>query len=107
MKTRQRIIFLALLPLLLAFAAIAFALRYQADTLSAQQHDTVEAAYRASKEAELKNYVKLGTQAIAALYDSGRNDRETQDQAKAILEKMQFGEDGYFFIYDLHGTNLM
>lgn len=107
MKTRQRIIFLALLPLLLAFAAIAYALRYQADSLSAQQHDTVEAAYRASKEAELKNYVKLGTQAIAALYDSGRDDQETQDKAKAILEKMQFGEDGYFFIYDLHGTNLM
>src|SRR6202007_2320570 len=99
-------IFMALLPLLLAFAAIAFALRHQADTLSAQQHDTVEAAYRASKETELRNYVKLGTQAIAALYDSGRDDQETQDKAKAILAKMEFGEDGYFFIYDLHGTNL-
>ncbi|MBV8633298.1 MAG: cache domain-containing protein [Burkholderiaceae bacterium] len=107
MKTRQRIIFLALIPLLLAFAAIAFALRHQADMLLVQQHDTVETAYRASKRAELQNYVKLGTQAIAALYDSGRNDQETQDKAKAILEKMQFGEDGYFFIYDLHGTNLM
>lgn len=107
MKTRQRIILLALVPLLLAFAAIAFALRYQGNALTVQQHDTVEAAYRASKETELRNYVKLGTQAIAALYDSGRDDRETQDKAKAILEKMEFGEDGYFFIYDLHGTNLM
>lgn len=107
MKTRQRIILLALLPLLLAFGAIAFALRHQGNTLSVQQHDTVEAAYRASKETELRNYVKLGTQAIAALYDSGRDDQETQDKAKAILEKMEFGEDGYFFIYDLHGTNLM
>jgi len=107
MKTRQRIISMALLPLLLAFAAIAFALRHQADALQTQQHDTVEAAYRASKRAELQNYVKLGTQAIAALYDSGRNDQETQDKAKAILAKMEFGEDGYFFIYDLHGTNLM
>lgn len=107
MKTRQRIIFMALLPLLLAFAAIALALRHQGQTLSVQQHDTVEAAYRASKETELRNYVKLGTQAIAALYDSGRDDQETQDKAKAILAKMEFGEDGYFFIYDLHGTNLM
>jgi two-component system NarL family sensor kinase len=107
MKTRQRIILLALVPLLLAFAAIAFALRYQGNALTVQQHDTVEAAYRASKETELRNYVKLGTQAIAALYDSGRDDQETQDKAKAILEKMEFGEDGYFFIYDLHGTNLM
>jgi two-component system NarL family sensor kinase len=107
MKTRQRIIFMVLLPLLLAFAAIALALRHQGQTLSVQQHDTVEAAYRASKETELRNYVKLGTQAIAALYDSGRDDQETQDKAKAILAKMEFGEDGYFFIYDLHGTNLM
>ncbi len=107
MKTRQRLIVIALLPLLLAFAAIALALRHQSNALSAQQHDTVEAAYRASKQTELRNYVKLGTQAIAALYDSGRNDQETQDKAMAILAKMEFGEDGYFFIYDLHGTNLM
>ena len=107
MNTRKRIIVMALLPLLLAFAAIAFALHHQAVLLANQQHETVDAAYRASKEAELKNYVKLGTQAIAELYQSGKDDQATQDKAKAILARMEFGEDGYFFIYDLHGTNLM
>jgi len=107
MKTRRRIIFMALVPLLLAFCAIALALRYQAVELARQQRETVETSYRAAKESELRNYVKLGLQAIAELYDSGKNDQATQDEAKAILARMEFGEDGYFFIYDLHGTNLM
>jgi two-component system NarL family sensor kinase len=107
MKTRRRIIFMALVPLLLAFCAIALALRYQAVELARQQRETVETTYRAAKESELRNYVKLGLQAIAELYDSGKNDQATQDEAKAILARMEFGEDGYFFIYDLHGTNLM
>ncbi|HEY8023182.1 MAG TPA: cache domain-containing protein [Burkholderiaceae bacterium] len=98
---------MALVPLLLAFCAIALALRYQAVELARQQRETVETTYRAAKESELRNYVKLGLQAIAELYDSGKNDQATQDEAKAILARMEFGEDGYFFIYDLHGTNLM
>lgn len=98
---------MALVPLLIAFCAIALALRYQAVELARQQRETVETTYRAAKESELRNYVKLGLQAIAELYDSGKNDQATQDEAKAILARMEFGEDGYFFIYDLHGTNLM
>jgi len=98
---------MALVPLLLAFCAIAFALRYQAVELARQQRETVETTYRAAKESELRNYVRLGLQAIAELYESGKNDQATQDEAKAILARMEFGEDGYFFIYDLRGTNLM
>lgn len=68
---------------------------------------TVEAAYVASKEAELRHYVLLATQAISHLYESGKNDEETSKRAKAILAKLEFGEDGYFFVYDLQGKNLM
>ncbi|MGN6701741.1 MAG: cache domain-containing protein, partial [Burkholderiaceae bacterium] len=68
---------------------------------------TVQTAYRASKEAELKHYVVLATRAISHLYDSGRDDPATLDEAKAILAKLEYGDDGYFFLYDMHGKNLM
>jgi two-component system, NarL family, sensor kinase len=107
MKLRHKIIVLAITPLILALFAIAVAVRHQATLLAAQQRASVEAAYLASKEAELSHYVALATRSIADLYDSGRQDRATQNEAKAILAKLDYGDDGYFYVYDLHGKNLM
>jgi len=107
MKLRQKIIFLAIAPLILALCAIAIAVRHQAISLGKQQRTTIEAAYLASKEAELKHYVALATRSIAHLYDSGRSDEATLNEAKKILAKLDYGNDGYFFVYDQQGKNLM
>lgn len=107
MKLRQKIIVLAIAPLIVALIAIALAVRHQATILAQQQRATVEAAYLASKEAELKHYVSLAERSIAHLYDSGRNDEATMNEAKAILAKLDYGDDGYFFLYNLEGRNLM
>lgn len=107
MKLRQKIILLAITPLILALCAIALAVRHQATLLGQQQRATIQTAYLASKETELKHYVALAAESIAHLYQSGRNDRATLDQAKAILSKLDYGSDGYFFVYDLQGNNLM
>lgn len=107
MKLRQKIILLAITPLILALCTIALAVRHQATLLGQQQRATIQAAYLASKETELKHYVALATQSIAHLYGSGRNDSATLDEAKAILSKLDYGADGYFFVYDLQGNNLM
>ena len=107
MKLRQKIILLAITPLILALFAIALAVRHQTIQLAQQQRTSVEAAYLASKEAELTHYVSLGTRSIAQLYESGRQDETTLNEAKAILAKLDYGDDGYFFVYDLDGNNLM
>lgn len=107
MKLRQKILLLAITPLILALLAIAAAVRYQATLLAEQQRTSVQAAYLASKEAELSHYVSLASRSIAHLYDSGRYDQAALDEAKAILEKLDYGSDGYFFLYDLQGKNLM
>ncbi|MFC5473169.1 cache domain-containing protein [Paraherbaspirillum soli] len=107
MKLRQKIIFLAIAPLILALCAIAFAVRHQAISLGQQQRVEIQTAYLASKEAELKHYVTLATRSIAHLYDSGRSDPATLEEAKAILAKLDYGNDGYFFVYDMQGNNLM
>ncbi|MET3134652.1 two-component system NarL family sensor kinase [Oxalobacteraceae bacterium GrIS 1.11] len=107
MKLRQKVIFLAITPLILALCAIALAVRHQAITLAAQQRATIQQAYLASKEAELKHYVALASDAIAGLYQSGRNDAATLDQAKRVLASLSYGDDGYFFLYDMQGKALM
>lgn len=107
MKLRQKIILLAIAPLILTLCAIALAVWHQATLLAHQQRASVESAYLANKEAELKHYVALGARSIAHLYESGRQDEATLNEAKAILTKLDYGNDGYFFLYDLNGKNLM
>ena len=107
MKLRQKILLLAIAPLIVALLAIAMAVRHQANLLAHQQRASVEAAYLVSKEAELNHYVALASRSIAHLYDSGRDDDATRLEAISILSKLDYGDDGYFFLYDLNGKNLM
>ena len=107
MKLRHKIILFAITPLFISFAGIAVTVFYQATILAKQQRDTVEQAYLASKEAELKHYITLGTAAISHLYNAEHQDASNQIEAQKILANLDFGDDGYFYIYDMHGKNLM
>ncbi|HEY4317912.1 MAG TPA: cache domain-containing protein [Herbaspirillum sp.] len=108
MQLRQKIILLAITPLIVALCAIVYAVHYQAEILAKQYRATVEAAYLASKKEELHHYVTLATHSIAHLYDSGKNDEKTKAAAREILSKLDYGEDdGYIFVYDQQGTSLM
>ena len=107
MKLRQKVIFLAIAPLILALCAIALFVRYQAISLAQLQRDTIQQAYLASKEAELEHYVALASRSIAHLVDSGKRDQDTLNEAKRILATLSYGSDGYFFVYDFQGNSLM
>lgn len=104
---RQKLILFAITPLILALCAIAAAVWHQATQLAKQQRALIETTYLASKEAELTHYVTLAQRSIAHLYESGRHDEATLNKAKTILAKLDYGDDGYFFVYDLNGNNLM
>jgi two-component system NarL family sensor kinase len=107
MRLRQKIILFALAPLVLALSAISLTVYHQATSLVQQEREVIKPAYLATKESELKNYVALATQAISHLYESGKTDAATKDAAREILAKLEYGEDGYLFLYDLEGTMLM
>ncbi len=107
MQLRQKVIFLAIAPLIVALCAIALFVRQQAIGLAHEQHATIQQAYLASKQAELRHYVDLASHSIAHLTASGRNDPATLAEAKRILQSLSFGDDGYFFVYDMDGRNLM
>jgi two-component system NarL family sensor kinase len=111
MKLKAKMFLLAVVPFLAAIAGIAFGVRHQATALATAQHDTTQSSYIASKEIELRHYVDLATSAIKPLYDeAGSNERDDailRDRALSALEKMDFGQDGYFFVYDMHGRSLM
>lgn len=107
MKLRRKLILLALAPLLLVLCAVAVMVNHQAVDLARAQRDVIEPTYLASKQDELRNYLMLAQHAIAPLHGSGRTDETALSEAKAILHRLDYGSDGYFFVYDLQGTLLV
>lgn len=107
MPTKRRVLKFTVWPLLLVALVIGVLVQHLGAQLAKQQSAAISSTFLQSKRAELKNYVGLALSSIDALYQSGRNDESTKNQAKAILQAIQFGDDGYFFVYDLAGNNLV
>lgn len=108
MELKHKILALTVLPLLLAIVAVGALVQYRAEQLAEQQAALLEESLLASKRAELKHYVELALSSIEPLYANPRLPREqAQTQAKAILQGLSFGDDGYFFAYDTGGRNLV
>jgi two-component system NarL family sensor kinase len=106
-KLRKKIILLALALLVLVLCAVAVMVNHQSVELAKEQREVIEPVYLASKKVELRSYLMLAQHAIAPLYDSDRTDEAAKAEAKAILARMDYGDDGYFFVYDLQGNLLM
>jgi two-component system NarL family sensor kinase len=107
MQLKHKIAALSILPLLLAVAVVCALVLFQNQRLGEQQAKLIESSILASKQAELKNYVEMALSTIAPLYDDGTDDDETKQKVLAALGRFSFGSDGYFFVYDRSGRNLM
>jgi two-component system NarL family sensor kinase len=100
MKLRQKVIFLAIAPLMLVLCVIALFVRHQAVTLAQQQRETIQQAYL-EQGGRAQTLRGAGLARHRPPHDSGRKDKATLDEAKRILASLSFGNDGYFFVYDL------
>lgn len=107
MRLKARIYAMAAVPLFASLALIAFAVGYQERDLAARERGLVESATMQARRTELRHYLDLALSSIAPLYRSGQDDEETKQAAIRILRTLDYGSDGYFFLYDLHGNNLM
>ncbi|MBH9579477.1 cache domain-containing protein [Inhella proteolytica] len=107
MRLRSKILLLAILPLLAALGLIALAVQHQERSLARSEHELVERAYLDARRAELRNYVALAASTIAPLYARADADPALREQALRLLASLDYGRDGYFFVYDLQGTVLM
>lgn len=107
MRLRWALVLIALLPLVLASAAVAWVVAQRAQVLAGLHLAAVEPVLLAARKAELQSYVNLARSSIVHLVRDGMPDPPAQQQALAILKRLEFGHDGYFFVYAFDGTNLL
>lgn len=107
MNLRAKLLLVALLPLIASLGLTAWSLHRQQLELAQQQQQVVRKAYMENAQRELKHFVALAMSAVAPYYRSGRDDDATKAKAMHALSLLDYGPDGYFFLYDYDGTNLM
>ena len=107
MNLRTKIVALAVAPLLVALVLVALAVRHQEHDLAQRERALIERSYMAQRRSELRSYVELAVSNLRPLYDSGLDDEVTRNEALRRLAALDYGDDGYFFVYDLEGNSLM
>lgn len=107
MKLRGKLLLVAILPLVVSLGLTALVLRQQQHDLAHRQQDLVRSSYTELTRSELRHYVALALSTISPLYNTGRNDADVKQQAMRQLATLDYGPDGYFFLYDFDGVNLM
>ena len=105
---KAKILLLSIIPLILVTAVVTLISMSQARKLSEQEIHTFEENLLHSKRQELRHYLDLAMNAIApVLADAGPGDAQAQERVKQILDGLTYGDDGYFFVYDPSGINLV
>lgn len=104
----QKLFLLATLPLIGAVAAISVIVALQSRELAEREVRTLEAQLINVKKQELKNYVTLARNSFYYIYGNAAPDDETaKRKVMQILAAMIYGSEGFFFVYDYDGTNLV
>ncbi|MFB9149336.1 cache domain-containing protein [Roseovarius ramblicola] len=104
----QKLFLLATLPLILTALAISVVVTLESRQMAEREIETLEAQLIAAKRAELKNYISIARTAFVNIYGrAAPDDREAMQQVSQILAAMLYGQDGYFFVFDYDGTNLV
>lgn len=108
MKLKSKILLLTIAPLLCVTAIISYLGFIFANNLAQQELKIYEYNLIKVKKEALKDQTDLALSAIKSILDNPKiTDNEAQEQVKKLLSELTYGEDGYFFVYDQHGVNLV
>ncbi len=104
----QKVFLLATVPLVLAVAAISVVVANQSRQLAETEIQELETQLIEAKKAELKNYLSLARTAIGSIYGNALpDDEQAKLEVTQVLSAMIYGQDGYFYVYDYEGNNLV
>lgn len=107
MNLRTMLVLVAVLPLSLALLAVVGVVRYQFNQLAQTQNELMQPVLLQAQKDEIQHFVKVGRRAVSQIGTTATSQAEAQRQALEMLRRMDFGNDNYFFVYDLMGKNLM
>ena len=108
MSFKLRMIMLAVFPFLLVTGAVTWISFSEMRSFSHDQIKLIQDKLRESKKHALKDYVNLALTAISpVLKNTSLDEVVAQSEVKRIINGLSYGKDGYYFVYDNQGVNLV
>ncbi len=107
MTLKAKLILLALVPLLVVTTIFSVVTLQQGKELTQRELTTFEQNLRRSKETALKDYVSILRIAMDFIRANAASEEEAKAQVIALMQKMHFSDDGYFYAYSQGGVNLV
>ncbi|WP_428772361.1 cache domain-containing protein [Vibrio sp.] len=108
MPLKAKLILLTIVPLLIVTLSISWISLYQSKSLGQSEIEIFRASLFKSKERALRDSMELAINAISHIYNSDQLDEASaKQQVKAIISQLSYSNDGYFFVYDADGVNLV
>ena len=104
----QKVFLLATLPLVLAMLTVGFTVVRESRGVADREIAGLEAQLIAAKKAELRNYLSIARTAFGPIYGNALPDDEAaKREVLQVLAAMTYGNEGFYFVYDYDGTNLV
>lgn len=105
---RSKLLLIALVPLLAVSTVMVWVFTSQSRALLEAEISIVRQEFMADKQQELRNYTLLALNSVRGVYENELGgEHAAKQQVIDQISTMEFGEDGYFFIYAKDGTNIM
>jgi two-component system NarL family sensor kinase len=103
-----RLLYFAVIQVILTSIVIYFFVTSEYRELSDQNLKTLETFLIKQKQQELKNYTSLASAAIKHIYPEAAPDKKQSQLAveRLLNELLYNGDDGYFFAYNEQGINI-
>lgn len=105
-RLKSLVLVLAMLPLLLALAAVVWVVGAQLQALANTQKESVAAILNQARHDELARLVGASLRAIVDRFPDSAANPLARQQALAYLRSLNV-DDSYFFVYDVHGKCLL
>lgn len=101
MTLKSKVVLLALVPVILFALVLSGAAAKILNDLAEHELETTRERLMEESRTELRNYIQIAVGSVQTLYENAsEGDMSSRAQAIAVLSKIKFGEDGYFFGHD-------
>jgi len=102
-----KVLLLALVPVTLFALVLSGAAAKILHGLADEELETTRERMIDDARTRLEDYMRIGVSSVAHLYEpAAKGDLASRDEAIAILKKIKYGKDGYFFGHDSNVVRL-
>lgn len=104
---KNKMLLLAVLPMATVVLLLMLLIYSQMRAMGEQEVTQFRADMMQEKQDALEHHVAIAVSAVAPYMTGNALDVTQLEAAKAVIRAMKFSDDGYMFVYDLDGVNIV